>query len=64
MIDRHREEIIYTAKRTSARRISAPSLEKILGRDQPVSAGPGDLTALCRALDYHLFINSDGDDDA
>jgi hypothetical protein len=31
MIDRHRDEIIYTAKRTSARRISAPSLEKISG---------------------------------
>jgi hypothetical protein len=28
MIDRHRGRIIYTAKRTSARRISAPSLEK------------------------------------
>src|SRR5690242_7616493 len=31
MIDRHRDEIIYPAKRTSARRISAPSLEKISG---------------------------------
>jgi Conjugal transfer protein TraD len=31
MIDRHRDRIIYTAKRTSARRISAPSLEKISG---------------------------------
>jgi DNA-binding protein H-NS len=31
MIDRHRDEIIYTAKRTSARRISAPSLEKFSG---------------------------------
>jgi hypothetical protein len=31
MIDRHRDQIIYTAKRTSARRISAPSLEKISG---------------------------------
>src|SRR5262249_39296949 len=28
MIDRHRDRTIYTAKRTSARRISAPSLEK------------------------------------
>jgi hypothetical protein len=28
MIDRHCDRIIYTAKRTSARRISAPSLEK------------------------------------
>jgi conjugative transfer protein TraD len=31
MIDRHRDRIIYTAKRTSARRISAPSLKKISG---------------------------------
>jgi hypothetical protein len=31
MIDRHRDQIIYTAKRTSARRISAPSLEKVSG---------------------------------
>jgi Conjugal transfer protein TraD len=31
MIDRHRDQIIYTAKRTSERRISAPSLEKISG---------------------------------
>src|SRR6516162_8350577 len=31
MIDRHRDQIIYTAKRTSARRISAPSLEKFSG---------------------------------
>jgi hypothetical protein len=31
MIDRHQGQIIYTAKRTSARRISAPSLEKISG---------------------------------
>src|SRR5689334_13599334 len=31
MIDRHQGQIIYTAKRTSARRISAPSLEKFSG---------------------------------
>ena len=31
MIDRHRDQIIYMAKRTSARRISAPSLEKFSG---------------------------------
>jgi Conjugal transfer protein TraD len=31
MIDRHRDQIIYTAKRTSERRISAPSLEKFSG---------------------------------
>src|SRR6201996_8777524 len=31
MIDRHHDRIIYTAKRTSARRISAPSLERISG---------------------------------
>src|SRR6202000_2162644 len=38
MIDRHRDEIIYTAKRTSARRISAPSLEKISGGTTPSQA--------------------------
>src|SRR6185369_12533216 len=32
MIDRHRDQIIGTAKRTSERRISAPSLEKFSGR--------------------------------
>ena len=31
MIDRHRDQIIYTARRTSERRISAPSLEKFSG---------------------------------
>src|ERR1700749_2642936 len=31
MIDRHRDQITGTAKRTSERRISAPSLEKISG---------------------------------
>src|ERR1700760_4924072 len=31
MIDRHRDQISGTAKRTSERRISAPSLEKISG---------------------------------
>src|SRR5579864_5333308 len=35
MIDRHRDQIIYTARRTSARRISAPSLEKISGGTIP-----------------------------
>jgi hypothetical protein len=35
MIDRHRDRIIYTAKRTSARRISAPSLKKISGGTSP-----------------------------
>jgi hypothetical protein len=35
MIDRHRDQIIYTAKRTSERRISAPSLEKISGGTIP-----------------------------
>src|SRR3954465_6457069 len=32
MIDRHRDRISGTAKRTSERRISAPSLEKFSGR--------------------------------
>jgi hypothetical protein len=40
MIDRHRDEIIYTAKRTSARRISAPSLEKISGGITPSQTVP------------------------
>jgi len=35
MIDRHGDQIIYTAKRTSERRISAPSLEKISGAISP-----------------------------
>src|SRR5262245_30209879 len=35
MIDRHRDQIIYTAKRTSERRISAPSFEKISGGITP-----------------------------
>jgi conjugative transfer protein TraD len=38
MIDRHRDQIIYTAKRTSARRISAPSLEKFSGGTTPSQA--------------------------
>jgi Conjugal transfer protein TraD len=38
MIDRHGDQIIYTAKRTSERRISAPSLEKISGGTTPSQA--------------------------
>jgi hypothetical protein len=38
MIDRHRDQIIYTAKRTSERRISAPSLEKFSGGTSPSPA--------------------------
>ena len=38
MIDRHRDQIIDTAKRTSERRISAPSLEKISGGTTPSQA--------------------------
>src|SRR5579863_2267700 len=38
MIDHHRDRIIYTAKRTSARRISAPSLEKVSGGTIPSQA--------------------------
>jgi len=38
MIDRHQGQIIYTAKRTSARRISAPSLEKFSGGTIPSHA--------------------------
>src|ERR1700735_432327 len=43
MIDRHRRQIITTAKRTSERRISAPSLEKISGGTTP---SPTVLTSL------------------
>ena len=43
MIDRHRDRIIYTAKRTSERRISAPSLEKISGGITPSQAVPATL---------------------
>jgi hypothetical protein len=43
MIDRHRDRIIYTAKRTSARRISAPSLEKFSGGTTPSQTVPATL---------------------
>src|SRR5206468_4313361 len=43
MIDRHRDQIIDTAKRTSERRISAPSLEKISGGTTPSQAIPAAL---------------------
>jgi hypothetical protein len=43
MIDRHRDQIIYTAKRTSARRISAPSLEKFSGGITPAQTVPATL---------------------
>jgi hypothetical protein len=38
MIDRHRDQISGTAERTSERRISAPSLEKISGGISPSQA--------------------------
>jgi hypothetical protein len=40
MIDRHRDQIIDTAKRTSERRISAPSLKKFSGGITPSQAIP------------------------
>ena len=40
MIDRHDDQIMYTAKRTSERRISAPSLEKISGWTTPSQTIP------------------------
>src|SRR5438552_11026090 len=43
MIDRHRDQIMYTAKRTSERRISAPSLEKFSGGTTPSQAVPAAL---------------------
>ena len=63
MIDRHRDRISATAERTSERRISAPSLEKIR-EGLPHPSRPYDLTALCRVPGYHFSINTDGDDDA
>ena len=58
MIDRHRDQIITTAKRTSERRISAPSLEKFSGGTTPSQHRPGNLTAFRQALNYHRSINS------
>src|SRR4030095_12271764 len=43
MIDRHRDQIIDTAKRTSERRISAPSLEKFSGGTTPSQTVPATL---------------------
>src|SRR5215207_11195496 len=43
MIDRHRDQISGTAKRTSERRISAPSLEKFSGGTIPSQAVPAAL---------------------
>jgi hypothetical protein len=43
MIDRHRDRISATAKRTSERRISAPSLEKISGGITPSQPVPATL---------------------
>src|ERR1041385_8767334 len=43
MIDRHRDQISGTAERTSERRISAPSLEKISGGTTPSQAVPAAL---------------------
>jgi hypothetical protein len=43
MIDRHRDQISGTAERTSERRISAPSLEKISGGITPSQSVPATL---------------------
>src|SRR5947199_3587905 len=43
MIDRHRDQIIDTAKRASKRRISAPSLEKFSGGITPSQTVPATL---------------------
>ena len=53
MIDRHRDQISGTAKRTSERRISAPSLEKFSGGTTPSQAVPATLQHLRQALNYH-----------
>ncbi|WP_409998992.1 IS66 family transposase zinc-finger binding domain-containing protein [Bradyrhizobium sp. SZCCHNRI2007] len=52
MIDRHRDQITGTAKRTSERRISAPSLEKFSGGTIPSQAVPAALQhcACCSAI--------------
>src|SRR5579883_1512951 len=55
MIDRHRDEIIYTAKRTSARRISAPSLEKFSGG---ITASQAVLTTLQHCAGRSTIISS------
>ncbi len=43
MIDRHRDQITGTAERTSERRMSAPSLEKISGGTTPSQTVPAAL---------------------
>jgi Conjugal transfer protein TraD len=43
MIDRHRDQISATARRTSERRISAPSLEKFSGGTTPSQTVPATL---------------------
>src|SRR6185295_17515827 len=58
MIDRHRDQISCMAERTSERRISAPSLEKFLGRDYPIPGYPGSPTAVRRLLNYYFSIDS------
>jgi hypothetical protein len=52
MIDRHRDQIIYMARRTSARRISAPSLENFSGGITSSQAVPTTLqhSAECPAI--------------
>jgi Conjugal transfer protein TraD len=54
MIDRHRDQIIYTAKRTSARRISAPSLEKFSGG---ITASQAVLTTLKHCVGYSTIVS-------
>ncbi len=58
MIDRHRDQIITTAKRTSERRISAPSLEKFSGGTTPSPTVPASLQHSGKRLNYHFSINS------
>jgi hypothetical protein len=54
MIDRHRDQIIYTAERTSARRISAPSLEKFSGG---IIASQAVLTTLQHCAEYSTILS-------
>ena len=58
MIDRHRDQIIYTAQGTSERRISAPSLEKFSGGTTPSPTVPPTLQHSCTVFNYHHRIDN------
>jgi hypothetical protein len=64
MIDRHRDQISGTAERTSERRISAPSLEKVSGGTTPSQTVLTTLQHYAGRLVIIFSINTDGGDDA